>query len=102
MIPYMCIKIGLNLFAAPLVATSPQKAPSQGSSATTSVSAPGKQRHPNLILIFAVAAGVLIIAIISVLIICSCALREEKAPDPHKEAGMHLFSLQGLNPFMLG
>ncbi|CAH2072035.1 unnamed protein product, partial [Thlaspi arvense] len=71
---------------APLVASSPQKVPSQGSSATTSVSSPGKRRHPNLILIFAVAAGVLIVAIISVLIICSCALREEKSPDPHKEA----------------
>ncbi|KAL0712216.1 hypothetical protein Bca4012_019194 [Brassica carinata] len=70
---------------APQVASSPQKAPSQGSSASTSVSSPGKKRHPNLILIFAVAAGVLIAAIISVLIICSCALREEKAPDPHKE-----------------
>lgn len=92
MIPYICIKIGLILFAAPMVASSPHKAPSQGSSATTSVNSPGKKRHPNLILIFAVAAGVLIIAIISVLIICSCALREEKAPDPHKEAGIYLFS----------
>ncbi|KAL0845806.1 hypothetical protein Bca101_019052 [Brassica carinata] len=70
---------------APQVASSPLKAPSQGSSASTSVSSPGKKRHPNLILIFAVAAGVLIAAIISVLIICSCALREEKASDPHKE-----------------
>ncbi|KAJ4905483.1 Protein kinase superfamily protein [Raphanus sativus] len=73
---------------APQVASSPQKAPSQGSSASTSVSSPKKKRHPNLILIFAVAAGVLIAAIISVLVICSCALREEKAPDPlHKEVG---------------
>ncbi|CAF2125674.1 unnamed protein product [Brassica napus] len=70
---------------APQVASSPRKAPSQGSSASTSISSPGKKKHPNLILIFAVAAGVLIAAIISVLIICSCALREEKAPDPHKE-----------------
>lgn len=96
MIRYICIKIGLNMFAAPLVASSPHKAPSQGSSASTSVRSTGKQRHPNLILIFAIAAGVLILAIISVLVICSCAVREEKAPDPHKEAGMYLFSLEGL------
>lgn len=78
------------------MASSPQKVPSQGSSGTTSVSSPGKRKHPNLILIFAVAAGVLIMAIISVLIICSCALREEKSPNPHKEPGMPFFSLQGL------
>lgn len=96
MIRYICIKIGLNMFAAPLVASSPHKAPSQGSSASMSVRSTGKQRHPNLILIFAIAAGVLILAIISVLVICSCAVREEKAPDPHKEAGMYLFSLEGL------
>jgi len=97
MIPCICTKIGLNMFAAPLVASSPHKAPSQGSSATTSVRSPGKKRHPNLILIFSIAAGVLILAIITVLVICSRALREEKAPDPHKEAGMYLFWLQGLN-----
>ncbi|XP_010429034.1 PREDICTED: proline-rich receptor-like protein kinase PERK15 [Camelina sativa] len=74
------------LSQAPSVASSPHKAPSQGSSASTSVRSPGKKRHPNLILIFAIASGMLILAIISVLVICSCALREEKAPDPHKEA----------------
>ncbi|XP_010556689.1 PREDICTED: proline-rich receptor-like protein kinase PERK3 [Tarenaya hassleriana] len=70
---------------APNGAPQPLKAPSSGSSASTAVSSPKKRRHPSLILIFAIAAGMLIIAIISVLIICSCALREGKAMEPQKE-----------------
>ncbi|XWS36095.1 hypothetical protein CRYUN_Cryun20dG0054600 [Craigia yunnanensis] len=65
-------------FTAPVVVSEPVEAPAHQSSNFTSLSPSNKGKQANLILIFGIPAGILVFAIISVLIICSCKFREEK------------------------
>ncbi|XP_022770801.1 probable serine/threonine-protein kinase PBL23 isoform X2 [Durio zibethinus] len=70
---------------APIVVSEPVAAPAHQSSNSTSVSPSNKGKHSNLILIFGISAGILVFAIISVLIICSCTFREGKTKASPKE-----------------
>lgn len=70
---------------APLASSSPMKAPTHQASPSSSSSASNKGKYSNLILIFGIGAGLLITAIISVLIICSCAFHERKSKASPKE-----------------
>lgn len=70
---------------APAVAPQPIKAPPSHSSTATPPGASDKGNHSNLILVFGIAAGLLIVAIVSVLIICSCAFRKGKAKASPEE-----------------
>ncbi|KAG8653272.1 hypothetical protein MANES_05G004800v8 [Manihot esculenta] len=63
---------------APSVASSPVKAPAHQFAASSSPSASGRGKHSNLILILSIGAGIVIISIIPMLIICSCAFCEGK------------------------
>ncbi|KAF2325068.1 hypothetical protein GH714_022573 [Hevea brasiliensis] len=63
---------------APIVASSPVEAPAHQSATSTLPSNPGRGKHSNLFLILSIGVGIVIIAIISMLIICSCAIREGK------------------------
>ncbi|XVF32905.1 hypothetical protein REPUB_Repub17cG0123100 [Reevesia pubescens] len=64
---------------APVAVSEPvAPAPAHKSSNSTSLSPSNKGKHSNLILIFGISAGILVFAIISVLIICSCTFREGK------------------------
>ena len=78
----------LFLFTAPVVVSEPIAAPAHQSSNSTSPSPSNKGKHSNLILIFGISAGILVFAIISVLIICSCTFREGKTKAAPKEPGM--------------
>ncbi|KAK9950647.1 hypothetical protein M0R45_006124 [Rubus argutus] len=60
------------------VATSPLDTPPNPSPTLTSLSASNKGKHSNWIRIIGIGAGILFVAIISVLIICLCAFRQEK------------------------
>lgn len=64
---------------APAVAPDPVKEPSSHSSTATPPGSSKKGNHSNLILVFGISAGLLILATVSVLIICSCAFRKGKA-----------------------
>ncbi|XP_038703290.1 receptor-like serine/threonine-protein kinase ALE2 [Tripterygium wilfordii] len=70
---------------APIIASSPAGAPMYKSSASATNNAPDKGKHSNLILLIGIGAGILIIFIISVLIIWSCAFREAKPKSFPKE-----------------
>ncbi|KAJ0052575.1 hypothetical protein Pint_00851 [Pistacia integerrima] len=70
---------------APIIGSSPLKAPAYQTSTSSSFGASNKGKHSKLILIFGIGAGLLVIAIISVLIICSCALCEGKNKASPKE-----------------
>ncbi|GKV40514.1 hypothetical protein SLEP1_g48148 [Rubroshorea leprosula] len=61
---------------APTLAPEPVEAPAYHSSTSTPLNVSKKGNHSNLILIFGISAGLLVVAIISVLIICSRAFRE--------------------------
>uniref|UniRef100_A0A5B6ZIR2 Putative proline-rich receptor-like protein kinase PERK15 isoform X2 n=1 Tax=Davidia involucrata TaxID=16924 RepID=A0A5B6ZIR2_DAVIN len=63
---------------APLIAMSPAEAPPHLPSTPSSPVTSNKGKHPSLVLLVGIGAGILIIAIISVLIICSCASRQGK------------------------
>ncbi|GMQ00344.1 hypothetical protein CsSME_00047466 [Camellia sinensis var. sinensis] len=69
---------------APLIATSPTKASPHLPSTPTSLGTSNKGKDPNLILIVGIVAAILIIAVISVLIICSCS-HQGKTNAPSKE-----------------
>ncbi|OMO63999.1 hypothetical protein CCACVL1_22120 [Corchorus capsularis] len=71
---------------APIVASEPVAAPAHQSSISTSPSPSNKGKHSNLILIFGISAGILVFAIISVLIICSCTFHEGKPKASPKES----------------
>ncbi|KAK6239495.1 hypothetical protein QUC31_004964 [Theobroma cacao] len=71
---------------APVVVSEPVEAPAHQSSYSTSLSPSNKGKHSNLILIFGISAGILVFAIISVLIICSCTFREGKPKASLKES----------------
>ncbi|KAH1073896.1 hypothetical protein J1N35_026224 [Gossypium stocksii] len=64
---------------APVVVPEPVAAPAHKSSNATSPSPSNKGKHSDLILVFGISAGILVFAIVSVLIICSCTFREGKA-----------------------
>ncbi|XP_024019411.1 proline-rich receptor-like protein kinase PERK3 isoform X1 [Morus notabilis] len=70
---------------APLPASSPTKAPPYHPSASSSPSTSSKGRHSSLILILGIGAGVLFIAIISLLIACLCMSCQEKTKAPPME-----------------
>ncbi|XWS76661.1 hypothetical protein CRYUN_Cryun01aG0196500 [Craigia yunnanensis] len=70
---------------APVVVSEPVAAPAHQSSNSTSLSPSNKGKHSNLILIFGISAGILVFAIISVLIICSCTFCEGKTKAFPKE-----------------
>ncbi|CAL5357744.1 unnamed protein product [Camellia sinensis] len=70
--------------ASPLIATSPTKASPHLPSTPTSLGTSNKGKDPNLILIVGIVAAILIIAVISVLIICSCS-HQGKTNAPSKE-----------------
>ncbi|XVF22072.1 hypothetical protein REPUB_Repub12eG0142600 [Reevesia pubescens] len=71
---------------APVVVSAPTAAPVHQSSNSRSLSPSNKGKHSNLILIFGISAGILVFAIISVLIICSCTFRERKTKALPKES----------------
>ncbi|PNT50607.1 hypothetical protein POPTR_002G194700v4 [Populus trichocarpa] len=72
---------------APIVASSPMRAPAHQSSTSTSTSVGSsrKDKHTNLILVLGIGSGIVIIAIVSMLIICSCVFREGKPKASPKE-----------------
>ncbi|KAI5599136.1 hypothetical protein BDE02_02G177800 [Populus trichocarpa] len=72
---------------APIVASSPMRAPAHQSSTSTSTSVGSsrKDKHTNLILVLGIGSGIVIIAIVSILIICSCVFREGKPKASPKE-----------------
>ncbi|EOX95284.1 Kinase superfamily protein isoform 2 [Theobroma cacao] len=72
--------------SSPVVVSEPVEAPAHQSSYSTSLSPSNKGKHSNLILIFGISAGILVFAIISVLIICSCTFREGKPKASLKES----------------
>ncbi|KAL5859254.1 hypothetical protein ACOSQ4_000550 [Xanthoceras sorbifolium] len=63
---------------APAVGSSPMNAPTYPTPTAKSFSPSNKGKRPNLILILGIGAGLLIVSIISVLIVCSCAFRDRK------------------------
>ncbi|KAL4309603.1 hypothetical protein GQ457_01G054290 [Hibiscus cannabinus] len=71
---------------APVTVSKPRTAPAHQSSNSTSLSSSNKRKHSILILIFGISAGILIFAIISVLIICSCTFHEGKTKASPKES----------------
>ncbi|XWS31834.1 hypothetical protein CRYUN_Cryun23aG0110200 [Craigia yunnanensis] len=70
---------------APVAVSKPVASPAHQSSNSTLPSPSNKGKHSNLILIFGISAGILVFAIISVLIICSCTFREGKSKASPKE-----------------
>ncbi|KAK8614482.1 hypothetical protein V6N13_068282 [Hibiscus sabdariffa] len=71
---------------APVMVSRPRAASAHQSSNSTSLSSSNKRKHSNLILIFGFSAGILVFAIISVLIICSCTFHEGKTKASPKES----------------
>ncbi|MBA0656216.1 hypothetical protein Goklo_008593 [Gossypium klotzschianum] len=65
--------------STPVVLPEPVAAPAHKSSNAKSPSPSNKGKHSDLILVFGISAGILVFAIVSVLIICSCTFREGKA-----------------------
>ncbi|KAJ6955857.1 proline-rich receptor-like protein kinase PERK15 isoform X2 [Populus alba x Populus x berolinensis] len=70
---------------APIVASSPMRAPAHQSSTSTSVGSSKKDKHTNLIPVLGIGSGIVIIAIVSMLVICSCVFREGKPKASPKE-----------------
>nr|KAJ0184476.1 hypothetical protein LSAT_V11C900455650 [Lactuca sativa] len=72
---------------APHIATSPTKSPPSLPSTPTSAnnSSSGRGKHLSLMLLVGIAAGILSVAVISVLILCSCASRRRKPEASPKE-----------------
>ncbi|KAE8723218.1 Serine/threonine-protein kinase PBS1 [Hibiscus syriacus] len=70
---------------APVVVSEPVAAPAHKSSNSTLPSPSNKGKHSDLTLVFGISAGLLVFAIISVLIICSCAFRGGKAKASPQE-----------------
>ncbi|KAB2021492.1 hypothetical protein ERO13_D07G133400v2 [Gossypium hirsutum] len=71
---------------APVVVSRPRAAPAHLSSNSTLLGSSNKGNHSNLILIFGISAGILVFAIISVLIICSCTFHKGKTEAFPKES----------------
>ncbi|WJZ90476.1 hypothetical protein VitviT2T_009617 [Vitis vinifera] len=70
---------------APLVATSPMEAPANQYSASTSHVDSNKRKHPNLVLILGIIAGILTVAIICVIMVSLCAsCRKKTKPSPEE------------------
>lgn len=65
---------------APHIAAAPTKAPPSLPSSPTSANTSGRGKHLSLILLVGIAAGILAVAVVSVLILCSCASRRRKPP----------------------
>ncbi|KAH8517224.1 hypothetical protein H0E87_005246, partial [Populus deltoides] len=79
--PVCTLKLLYLLYTAPIVASSPMRAPAHQSSTSTSTSVGSsrKDKHTHLILVLGIGSGIVIIAIVSMLIICSCVFREGNA-----------------------
>ncbi|KAJ7008159.1 receptor-like serine/threonine-protein kinase ALE2 isoform X1 [Populus alba x Populus x berolinensis] len=76
---------------APIVASSPMRAPAHQSSTSTSVGSSKKDKHTNLIPVLGIGSGIVIIAIVSMLVICLCVFREGKPKASPKETGFPFF-----------
>lgn len=76
--PVCTLKLLYLLYTAPIVASSPMRAPAHQSSTSTSAGSSKKDKHTNLILVLGIGSGIVIIAIVSMLIICSCVFRGGK------------------------
>jgi len=89
--PVCTLKLLYLLYTAPIVASSPMRAPAHQSSTSTSTSVGSsrKDKHTNLILVLGIGSGIVIIAIVSMLIICSCVFREGKPKASPKETGRY-------------
>lgn len=89
--PVCTLKLLYLLYTAPIVASSPMRAPAHQSSTSTSTSVGSsrKDKHTNLILVLGIGSGIVIIAIVSILIICSCVFREGKPKASPKETGRY-------------
>lgn len=67
---------------APIVAASPVETPPYQSPTSTPIGAQNKDRHLNLTALFGIGAGILVVAIVSLSIICWCAFRQRKTKVP--------------------
>lgn len=74
-------------YVAPQVATSPVEAPTLRSPTSTSLIVSKKGGHSNLVLILGIGAAILFIAFITLLVLCFCTSRGEKAKASPVEAG---------------
>ncbi|KAJ6400947.1 hypothetical protein OIU84_016382 [Salix udensis] len=83
--PVCTLKLLCLLHTAPIVSSSPMKAPVYQSSTPSAVGSSKKGKHTNLIRILGIGAGIVIIAIVSILIICSCTFRKGKPKASSKE-----------------
>ncbi|XP_009783681.1 receptor-like serine/threonine-protein kinase ALE2 [Nicotiana tabacum] len=83
--------LNITWFKPPVSAQAPRSAMSPVQAAPWLPSAPAvtvssnKRRHPSLILIVGIVAGILIITIISTLFICFCGSNQRQKKRPHKE-----------------
>ncbi|KAF9669248.1 hypothetical protein SADUNF_Sadunf14G0088100 [Salix dunnii] len=94
--PVCTLKLLYLFHTAPIVSSSPMKAPVNQSSTLSAVGSSKKGKHTNLILILGIGAGIVIIAIVSMLIICSCTFCKGKPKASSKETVLiwvfaHLF-----------
>lgn len=75
-------------FTAPVSSKPPVGTPPHLPSTPAAVATSDKGKRPSLVLIIGIGAGILLIAIISVLIICLCTSHQGRKTEPFKEAGM--------------
>lgn len=68
------------------------EAPANQYSASTSHVDSNKRKHPNLVLILGIIAGILTVAIISVIMVSLCASCRKKTKPSPEENGMYLQS----------
>ncbi|XP_050237411.1 proline-rich receptor-like protein kinase PERK3 isoform X2 [Mercurialis annua] len=70
---------------APVAALTPVEAPAHQSTTSSPVSTSDQGKHSNLILFLCIGAGIIIIAIVTMFVICSCAFRGRKSKGSPKE-----------------
>lgn len=75
-------------YTAPQAAMSPMEVGPHLPSTPAPVASADKGKHPNLILIVGIVAGILIIAVISMLIIYACASKRGKKKRSPNETGI--------------
>ncbi|CAA2989316.1 proline-rich receptor kinase PERK3 [Olea europaea subsp. europaea] len=73
---------------APVSSKPPVGTPPHLPSTPAAVATSDKGKRPSLVLIIGIGAGILLIAIISVLIICLCTSHQGRKTEPFKEAAM--------------
>lgn len=75
-------------YTAPISDTAPSEAPPNLPSSPSALAPSKKVKHPSLILVIGLGAVILIIAVITVVMLCFCVSRREKHTEPFKETGM--------------